>query len=1099
MKLETPAAIMVRRFAAFCTVLVLVGLLAGAGAVFADGPKSPPSQSGPPGKSDSKISPLLFGVTSDAHTQPRTDRVTRSAAGAQRAQRSQAGELTIDPEVTLPDPRVDEVLIPQPLPAVRVDDQGNVQVYIYTYATDDLSLSRLHNRGVRTELVSSDEGIVQGWVPVDNLTAVADLKFVTRITPPDYAVTKTDGVNSEGDLIHRAHVVRGLSGFTGAGVTVGVISNGVDSRSSAQATGDLPAQFEIDPDLPGEGDEGTALLEIVHDLAPDARLAFAGPSTSLEMIEAIEFLAYEAFGGAGVDIIVDDLGFFGEPMFADGPVAEAAQQATDDGAVFLSAAGNSARDHYVGTYDDGTDGYHEFAAGDTALSIVARSGARVFLQWSDPFGASSNDFDLYVCLQGYVYTDFNLQNGNCWASGGPQDGDDDPFEGLAIGHPSTALFDVFIHAYDLQVPNPAPQLKLYVLGGQALEHGSASGGIFGHAAASGVLAVGAIPADDPGNNDIEPFSDQGPVEIYHPARETRQKPDITAIDGVAITGAGGFSNPFFGTSAASPHAAGIAALVMQAERKANPGGSKAYIANQVFNTLRDTAVDLGAAGIDNVYGYGRVDALAAIASTGRLSAETYVVDSTGDGADAHTSDGVCEDASGDCTLRAAIEQANAFGGGIIEFNISGVAPHTIQPASALPTITQRVVVDGTSQPAGSSTAKVQIELDGTSAGTDTDGLAISASGGEVRGLAINRFGGDGISLTSGGSVSIVGNLIGTDATGAADQGNGGVGLSIASPNNRVWENVISGNESHGVSISGSGADNNYVADNFIGSDLDGDADLGNTGAGVFISSASDAKLLDNLISGNDSYGVRITGSGADGNRLEGNLIGTQADGATALANGSHGVAIAGGASDNAVETNTIAHNGGDGVSIIGNATTGNTVWENGIHSNTGLGIDLSPNGVTANDSLDADTGPHGLQNFPVLSSAGILGDEVQIFGSLNGAALTEFIVDFYTSDACDGSGNGEGQAWLGFSRVATDAPAPQPWVAPLGLARCWAAFLVHKPRWEATSPPRPPGPTGPLNFPHAWKRLTFPTWNCRHPASVLTKPAATTPASSRWR
>ena len=943
----------------------------------------------------------------------------------QRARRSQGAELTVGPEVFLTDPWVDEVLILQPPPAVRVDHQGNVQVYIYTDATDELSLSRLHNRGVRTELVNVGQGIVQGWVPVDRLTAVADLKFVTRITPPDYAVTKTGEVNSEGDLIHRAHVLRGLGGFTGAGVTVGVISDGVDSRSSAQATGDLPAELEIDPDLPGEGDEGTALLEIVHDLAPNARLAFAGTGTSLEMVEAIEFLAYQAFGGDGVDIIVDDLGFFGEPMFADGPVAQVAQQATDDGAVFLSSAGNSARSLYVGAYDEGAGDYHEFAAGETALSIVAVSGARVFLQWSDEFGASSNDFDLYVCLQGYGLSDYNLQNDICWRSTGAQDGDDDPIEGLAISHPATALFDVFIHAWNLQPNDPRitdpPQLKLYVLGGRVLEHGSASGGIFGHAAAPGVLAVGAIPADDSGNDDIEPFSDQGPVEIYHPARETRQKPDITAIDGVAITGAGGFSNPFFGTSAASPHAAGIAALVMPAERKANPGGSKAYIADQVFDTLRDTAVDLGGAGFDTVYGYGRVDALAAIASTGQLSRETYVVDSTGDGGDADTSDGVCADASGHCTLRAAIEQANPAGGGIIEFNIADAAPHTIQPASTLPTITAPLVIDGTTQPPGSSTAEVQIELEGTNAGNGTAGLTISASGGEVRGLAINRFGGDGISLTSGGSVSIVANLIGTDTAGAADQGNGGVGISLASGDNRMWANVISGNASHGVSISGSGATDNYVAANFIGTDLDGDADLGNAGSGVHISGSSGITLLENVISGNDSYGVRITGSGADGNRLEGNLIGTQADGANALANGSHGVAITGGAYDNAVEDNSIAHNGGDGVNITGNATTGNTVWENGIHSNTGLGIDLGPDNVTDNDSLDADAGPNGLQNFPVLSAAGIVGYEIQIYGSLNSAAGTEFIIDFYTSNGCDSSRNGEGQAWVGYSYLDTDA------------------------------------------------------------------------------
>lgn len=156
---------------------------------------------------------------------------------------------------------------------------------------------------------------------------------------------------------------------------------------------------------------------------------------------------------------------------------------------------------------------------------------------------------------------------------------------------------------------------------------------------------------------------------------------------------------------------------------------------------------------------------------------------------------------------------------------------------------------------------------------------------------------------------------------------------------------------------------------------------------MLISGASGNTLLENVISGKDSYGVSITGSGADGNTLEANLTGTQADGATALVNGSHGIAIAGRAFDNAVETNTIAHNGGDGVNITGNATTGNTVWENTIHSNTGLRIDLGQNGITDNDTGDGNSGPHGLQNYPELT-AGIVGDDVQIFGSLNSATST---------------------------------------------------------------------------------------------------------------
>ena len=150
MNLDTPIAVMIRRFAALCTFLVLAGLLAVSGAVFADGPKSPPGQS-PPGKSSSKISPLLSGVTSDALPQPRTDRVTRSAPGAQRSRSNKGGALNIEPGDSPSDPRVDEVLIPQPPPAVQVDERGNVQVYIYTNATDELSLSRLTNRGVRAE------------------------------------------------------------------------------------------------------------------------------------------------------------------------------------------------------------------------------------------------------------------------------------------------------------------------------------------------------------------------------------------------------------------------------------------------------------------------------------------------------------------------------------------------------------------------------------------------------------------------------------------------------------------------------------------------------------------------------------------------------------------------------------------------------------------------------------------------------------------------------------------------------------------------------------------------------------------------------------
>ena len=141
-----------------------------------------------------------------------------------------------------------------------------------------------------------------------------------------------------------------------------------------------------------------------------------------------------------------------------------------------------------------------------------------------------------------------------------------------------------------------------------------AGSVFGHPAVTGAIAAGAIAASDPGNDTIETFSSRGPAEVFSPSFESRLKPDVAAIDGVSVTGAGGFPSPFFGTSAAAPHVAGVAALVLQALRETQPGLSKAAEATEVFNTLQSTAIDLGDSGPDQVFGAGRVNALAAVES-----------------------------------------------------------------------------------------------------------------------------------------------------------------------------------------------------------------------------------------------------------------------------------------------------------------------------------------------------------------------------------------------------------------------------------------------------------------------------------------------------
>jgi len=152
---------------------------------------------------------------------------------------------------------------------------------------------------------------------------------------------------------------------------------------------------------------------------------------------------------------------------------------------------------------------------------------------------------------------------------------------------------------------------------------------------------------------------------------------------------------------------------------------------------------------------------------------------------------------------------------------------------------------------------------------------------------------------------------------------------------------------------------------------------------------------------------------ANGNLVQGNFMGTDVTGTAALGNGT-AVAMSGaGVSNNTVGGNTIAFNGG-GIGVSGGI--GNAILSNSIHSNAGLGIDLAPGGVTANDPGDGDAGANNIQNFPELAAAGTSGIE----GMLNSTPNTTFRLEFFASSACDPTGFGEGETFLGFSDVATD-------------------------------------------------------------------------------
>ena len=1063
--------------------LILLWLTAVGASVLAD---EPPAETG---KEDSAVSQVLQQFIDQRASTATQHSPQLSGDAVTRGQYAGSGATTKDaPASDSTPPEQDTKGDP-----VRFDSSGNVQVYIHLENTDDSSLQQLRDLGATIEVTNSGWNVVQAWVPISSLDQIAALDAVQEITPPDYAVTKTGSINSDGDAIHRADLVRAFSGLTGAGVKVGVISDGVDSRTTSRGRGDLPGNIEINPDLESEGDEGTALLEIVHDLAPDARLAFSGAGTSLQMVEAILWLANDAFGGEGADVIVDDQGYYLQPYYEDGYVALAAADAVAGGAVFVSAAGNYAQRHYEGEFVDGGDGYHDFddsGGTDTALRIDTDDGTAVILQWNDKFGESGNDYDLFVCPPGFKPVKFNLQNDICTGSNRSQQvgGNDDPYEIVFASFDGHTEADVYIREHS----GVTKILELFVPGGRILEHRVEEGGIIGHPAVAEVLAVGAIRASDPGNDDPESFSDRGPSVFLS---ETRNKPDLMGIDGVSITGAGGFGQPyvgvsgavFFGTSAAAPHVAGIAALVLEAQRLATPNATKKTVADAVTKKLRDTAIDLGESGHDNTFGYGRADALSAIESIAESSTTfsvdsldpfpvTYTINSTEDGADSSTSDGVCDDGtvpgSTKCTLRAAVQQANAGTGAVIKFSITGSGVQTISPDSALPAITKPVFIDGYSQ-SGASASNVLIELDGTNAGAGTNGLTLSGNGSYVRGLAVNRFNGNGIVLQgrAGGQV-LVGNRIGTDDTGETGQGNGAAGVYINdAPNVILRDNVVSGNTTHGVHISGSRAKRAVLYGNTIGLNASGTSDLGNTLAGVYINGAPNVVLRDNVVSGNTTHGVHISGSRARNADIQYNLIGVNAsetvdlgnagsgihisgarntgiyenviggndshgvsltssgtmdtfigenyigtnESGEVLGNGGAGVHIANRSYNNFVEVNTIANNTSDGVTVTSTASgVGNTIWENSMHSNGGLGIDLGDDGVTANDTGDTDSGPNFLQNYPANITFATRGDVASVRFTLDVTANRRYIVDFYS---CDSSTNDEGEHWLGFSPV----------------------------------------------------------------------------------
>ncbi len=426
---------------------------------------------------------------------------------------------------------------------------------------------------------------------------------------------------------------------------------------------------------------------------------------------------------------------------------------------------------------------------------------------------------------------------------------------------------------------------------------------------------------------------------------------------------------------------------------------------------------------------------AMLLSPASARANTIMVDSTAD---------VAAD-DGQCTLREAIIAANlnaasgamagecgagAAGLDTIAFNIAGGGVKTIASTSALPAITEAVFINGYTQGVASANtnaldaginAVLLVELNGDTAG----GLTVNASGSAIRGLNIHGAG-DEITINAS-NVTIAGNFLGTNPAGTAEgSAVGGFGIRLVSGDDNVFggtaaadRNLISGDKQGAIALNS--GDGTLIQGNYIGTDVTGTMAINGIGIreGVRGTTPSNTMVLGNLISSNSAGGILLSGGGI----VQGNLIGTQRDGISGLGN-NFGIQVASGflvGGTSPGQGNTIAFNQNYGVRITNNQT-GDGILGNSIFSNGLLGISLSSGAPLANDSCDTVTAPagnHG-QNYPAITSAPIAAGSVMISGTLNSAANTLFRVEFFSNVACDPSGNGEGQTFLGFADVMTD-------------------------------------------------------------------------------
>jgi len=410
---------------------------------------------------------------------------------------------------------------------------------------------------------------------LSSLIAALPDSYYLRLPYPHQAVA----VTSQGVEITGATDMHALNN-AGAGVKIGIIDLGFASYTSAQASGDLPLNLSI-TDYTGNGvggiNHGTNVAEIVYDMAPAADLYLAKVETSIQLENAVNDMKAQ-----GINIINHSVAWFGAAFYdGTGPLCNITDSAELAGIQWFNAMGNSRTAHYLSTFSDtDSDSRHNFSSSDNVNTVSLNQGSffTLILNW-DNYASYDVDYNLYLyngdpdAGGSLVASSQNVQNGR--RNSAP------PYEIISYQAPTTATYYIVVtkaNSSDVDLP-----LSLFTTG-PSLGVRTYSSSLSQPADCNSVVSVGAVNLSD----GAEGFSSEGPTT------DGRNKPEISAPDRTVTS----LSTSFIGTSGASPHAAGAAAILLSQ----NP----AYTLDDIKSSLINSSHDVLTTGFDYRTGYGRI-------------------------------------------------------------------------------------------------------------------------------------------------------------------------------------------------------------------------------------------------------------------------------------------------------------------------------------------------------------------------------------------------------------------------------------------------------------------------------------------------------------